>query len=577
MSTRYASRTPASAGAESGFFARDVALLWMNWWIEWIACDRIDRASAPPGPRGKLRRMAPRPIPATVPSPGFPRTAALALRALGALLAAPLALGCSDVIGFSSFHSVCGPEPDPAPGGRVWVTRFGDAEFQEANGVAFDAKGNALVTGSFAGTLDAGGDLLESKDKKDAFVLKLDPAGNPLYSKSFGGRGYQYGVRVAADSSGNAVVAGRFNGVIDFCGNVLTSEDSKDTDGSTSNDEGKDDIDTDIFLAKLDPNGNCLWSAAFGGVSDQSASGLAVGADGLIYVTGSFKDSVDFGGNCKLIKSEADSDIFFAAFSPAGKCQWTRQQDFGGADTGRDIAVDSSGRAWAIGTCTQGNIAPCDTFGGLNVLLTRVDGGDLATWVFGGPKDQIGYGVGVVGESAVVMAGQAETSLDVGLTPALMADSGGDMFIASLDTDGNGQLDAGSGWADAFGDSGQQAATAITVSPSQLVAVAGAYDGTVDFGTNNPLPKVAAGSGTGARPSNAFVAAFNSNGQRLWSRAFGDGKSTTSAAAVAADADGNLIMAGSLGGSTTCGDDEGGGTLTTAGSSDVFLAKLRLK
>src|SRR5262245_41987856 len=100
--------------------------------------------------------------------------------ALGALLAAG-ALGCGDVLGFNKVHVICGPEPDAAPGGRLWVTRLGDAELQEASSVAVDPDGNVLVTGTFSGTLDAGGDVLRSAEKKDMFVLKLDPEGHHLW------------------------------------------------------------------------------------------------------------------------------------------------------------------------------------------------------------------------------------------------------------------------------------------------------------------------------------------------------------------------------------------------------------
>lgn len=71
--------------------------------------------------------------------------------------------------------------------------------------------------------------------------------------------------------------------------------------------------------------------------------------------------------------------------------------------------------------------------------------------------------------------------------------------------------------------------------------------------------------------SDAFVAKYAADGKHLWSMAFG-GSSYDSASSVAVDSNGNIVV----GGSFTSGIDFGGGVLTSAtGSlSDVFLAKL---
>src|SRR5262245_18553234 len=52
--------------------------------------------------------------------------------------------------------------------------------------IAFDRCGNAYVTGSLAGSTDFGDAVRKSAGKDDAFLLKLDPQGHTVWSRSFG-------------------------------------------------------------------------------------------------------------------------------------------------------------------------------------------------------------------------------------------------------------------------------------------------------------------------------------------------------------------------------------------------------
>ncbi len=78
-------------------------------------------------------------------------------------------------------------------------------EFDAANGavstvgsqIELDAAGNVIVSGAFYGTADFGSVTLTSLGGKDAFVTKLDPSGNFLWSRRSG--------TVTTDDSSNAL------------------------------------------------------------------------------------------------------------------------------------------------------------------------------------------------------------------------------------------------------------------------------------------------------------------------------------------------------------------------------------
>ncbi|WP_437553666.1 hypothetical protein WME97_19070 [Sorangium sp. So ce367] len=98
----------------------------------------------------------------------------------------------------------------------------------EPYALAVDADGNILVTGGFDGTVDFGGGPLVGTGNIDAFVLKLDPVGNHLWSRRFGDLSSvveaQVGLAIAADASGNIAIEGRFGGTTDLGGGPVTSE-----------------------------------------------------------------------------------------------------------------------------------------------------------------------------------------------------------------------------------------------------------------------------------------------------------------------------------------------------------------
>ncbi|WP_437970689.1 hypothetical protein WMF04_15975 [Sorangium sp. So ce260] len=110
-------------------------------------------------------------------------------------------------------------------GGLLWQKAFGNSLYDAASQVAFDAAGNVFLAGMFQGSVDfGGGPLVALGTKPNFFVARFDPAGNHLYSRGFGDSELQTVASIAADPAGNAVVTGTFLGSIDLDGTVLASQ-----------------------------------------------------------------------------------------------------------------------------------------------------------------------------------------------------------------------------------------------------------------------------------------------------------------------------------------------------------------
>ena len=116
-------------------------------------------------------------------------------------------------------------------------------------------------------------------------------------------------------------------------------------------------------------------------------------------------------------------------------------------------------------------------------------------------------------------------------------------------------------WSKRFGDAdGPQVSTGVAVDGAGNVILVGYFSGSVDLGGG---PLVTPG------PTDVFVAKFDANGSHLWSKRFGD-VSPQAPSGVAVDDAGNVVLVGSFSGSV----DFGGGPLKSAGTVDVFIAKL---
>ena len=105
-----------------------------------------------------------------------------------------------------------------------WVKNYGTAFGGDALfGVTSDPSGNVVVTGMISGFLDLGGGYLPAQNGQDILVAKFSPNGSHVWSKRFGGYGYDYGYGVASDSAGNVYGTGYFVSSVDFGGGQMTT------------------------------------------------------------------------------------------------------------------------------------------------------------------------------------------------------------------------------------------------------------------------------------------------------------------------------------------------------------------
>ncbi|MCK9583930.1 MAG: T9SS type A sorting domain-containing protein [Candidatus Cloacimonetes bacterium] len=175
----------------------------------------------------------------------------------------------------------------------LWAIGTGGTGNDYAQAIATDADKNSYVTGEFEDTACFGNTNLTSSGGNDIFVTKLDTSGNWIWASGAGGTGADSGKAIAIDSEGNCYVSGSFEGTISFGSISLTSSGYED-----------------IFIAKLDTNGNWLWASGAGGTLYEGAYSIAIDGEGNCYVCGYFYGTTSF--NNISLDSSGISDIFVA-------------------------------------------------------------------------------------------------------------------------------------------------------------------------------------------------------------------------------------------------------------------------
>lgn len=400
-------------------------------------------------------------------------------------------------------------------GQNVWARGFGGPDdqglasflYQRNNAlrVAVDAQDNVVLAGNYRGSFTIGSTLTNDTsrhaDAVDAFVAKLDAAGNPLWAKPLGGPDNDLVLGLGVDSQGNIVFA------------ALTAN-LDATALSVNFGCGAENVDPQpqstgeqwLFVSKLGPDGSCVWHQRF-----QIDSG--------------FNDVINIGAGLSLAVDPFD-DVILAL----------------GADASRTY----------IGS---GNIGSSQGRDVILAKLAHTDGHVLWRKAYGGPGAQRAWAVATDGCGNIVVGGEFDEAAAFGaLAPLqLPADSGADpqsthAFVLKLDLDADPAKPPAPVWARAFADDGWQSVTGVAVDGAGKVTVIGnLIDGPasmgVDFGDGVLTPPVPDDAGNWGYHPAFYFAKLNADGTLHHARRFGDDHANN-AYGVAVDSAGHTVMTG---------------------------------
>ncbi len=337
-----------------------------------------------------------------------------------------------------------------------WLRELVGRSDVEANAVAVSPAGDVVVAGAFDASL-GGAFSLQARVTgfRNGFVASLSSQGVVRWSRALGGPGDHAATDVATDGDGNIYLVGDSTGAVDL------------GEGTAS---GAGDT---FWITSLTPSGTFRWSRRYRS-RPGTAFGRAVATDarGNVFLSGLFRDPVDFGGG--PLNGGSTSGCALVSLTSTGTYRWAFAMPDGPTDL--DIAVGAAGELVLTGDFYQAtNVlgVAVERPRGYDVLAVGLTNLGARRWVrsWGGTGEDTARGVTLDPEGNAYIAGRiGSTQVTLGASTLTAPHPQG--FVASLDPAGTLR------WARTLDTSGDSTASAIRWSPTGTLLVGGLFRGT---------------------------------------------------------------------------------------------------
>ncbi|HNU34567.1 MAG TPA: T9SS type A sorting domain-containing protein, partial [Bacteroidia bacterium] len=416
-----------------------------------------------------------------------------------------------------------------------WAKQIGGIN-GDGGGIRVDANDNIYCSGDFGSNCFLDNDTLWGNGYNDLFLIKYNTSGNELWSKSFGGNNTSNNIEsggiLAIDNTNNCLYySGAFYGSITIDAFNITSSGG-----------------LDIFIAKFDLSGNCIWLKKAGSPFDDRPAASTLDANGNIYFTGVL------GNNGTFETYSLNKGTFLSMLDPSGNILWAQYQ-FEGGSPSKLIVVNS-----AILMCGFTNndtlIIDATNFIGndnIDCFLAKTDlnGNIITAKRFGGKRSQYASDFEIDSNGDIYLNGFFDDSLSVDAT-TLSNNGKYDFFLGRFDSNFNSQWIRQS---NATGNAGAKSNNIIKDIDGKFY-ISGQFSGNASFGSFNVST---------SNPNDYFIARFDDGGGCIGVRHFG----FAVAARSEIDNNGDIIVSGTFSNTINIGST----FLTSHGGGDMFFAK----
>jgi hypothetical protein len=447
---------------------------------------------------------------------------------------------------------------------------FGGTSIDVGRSITTDSSGNIYTVGTFRGTVDFNpgvGVANLTSAGEDVFVTKFDSNGDYIWAKNFAASAGQAvsGRSIVIDSSGFLYITGYFSSTADF-------DPSAGTANLTS--AGRDDV----FVTKLDSDGNYVWAKRFGGTDTDNGVSIAVHSSGSVYVAGYFYGTADFdpGTGTENLTASGHADIYVVKLDTNGDLNWVKQIGSSAPDFAESITVDSSGSIYTTGYfygaadfdpgAGTTNLTPN---GASDAFILKLESNGSFVWAksFGGASEESSASIKVDGSGNIHTTGRFSGTVDFdpGAGTANLTSGGtgsDDVYIAKFDSLGNYI------WAKNVGGSSGDYGHSLAVDSTSNVYATGYFGGTADFD-----PSAGTANLTSSGNDDIFIVKLNSTGNYIWAKRVG-GSAQDRGNSISVDSTGNTYVTGIFNGTVDFDPGTGNTNLSSAGNSDVYVLKL---
>lgn len=282
----------------------------------------------------------------------------------------------------------------------AYIQTFGGSDEDEALSIVESNDGNYVILGS---TKSTDGDIEgKASDDVDFWLLKISPAGDKIWSKTYGGSSDDRATKINKTSDGGYMLSGY----------------SRSNDGDVSGNEGFHDM----WIAKLDAQGTMQWDKNFGFSGSDQAYNAFQTTDGGYFLTG-FLDVTASGGAGDDAQGNTGNDdsargnnhgvgeFWGIKLNASGVKEWRHY--FGGSNNDRsyDALQTNDGGYLMIGASESSDFDVIDDKGSYDLWAVRLSANGNLLWTrsFGGSEIDIGYAVTKANDGNYIMVGDTRS------------------------------------------------------------------------------------------------------------------------------------------------------------------------
>lgn len=457
-------------------------------------------------------------------------------------------------------------------GNFIWVRQLGGSDDDEANKIAIDASNNICVTGNFIGIVDfdpGAGNLnlgmIGSNDQ--IFILKLNSAGNLVFAKNMPG-GISVGISIAVDPAGNIYTTGYFSNTVDFDPGINTYN------------LMSSGISIDVFISKLNTNGDFIWAKRIGGTQSDIVNSIITDNSGNVSTVGTFMGTSDFdpGPGVNNLTSTGTIDIFISKLDSSGNYIYANR--LGGSNNSEKVnslSLDGVGNIYMSGKFS-GTIDFDPGTGNYNVFAPYYAGFTLKLGASGtfiwvktfecSDSNISGNSISFDLAGNIYSTGCFKKVCDFDPGPGiynLIAPGEFFMFTSKLDSSGNFL------WASSTGTGSSILTKSMITDLAGNVYTTGYFYGIVDF---DPGPGVnTLSTALTDIKGDIFIMKCNSSGNILWVKQIG-GLEYDYSTVITIDAIGNVYTFGRFNGTVDFNPGPGIYNLIASPTAKNFVSKL---
>ena len=378
-----------------------------------------------------------------------------------------------------------------------WAKMAGSSDTESAYEVIEDDNGDVYTIGLFEGLVDfdpgAGVANLLSTGSPDFFIQKLNSDGNFVWIKQLKGDNNIFSKSIVIDTTGNLLITGYFEGTVDF--NPGAAVFNKTSNGGN-----------DIFILKLDSNGDFIWAKTIGGSQHDISASVICDDFGFLFITGSFHATVDFDPNAGVsnLTTSGGEEIFVLKLNLAGDFIWAKQLSGSTFSNGVALKPDNIGGVYLTGEFYGG---PVDfdpsagsqlitSLGNFDTFVEHFNSAGEIIWVkqIGGTGNDKPSQIEIDENGDLYILGTftGTSDFDPGVSTYNLSSIGNqDVFICKLNSVGIFI------WAQSFGSATIDYGSGLVVK-SESLFITGTFSTTVDFDPGVAVESISSAGGRDA-------------------------------------------------------------------------------